>query len=158
MPAGKITSGEFDDDRIPDLPAGKITSGEFDDDRIPDLPTSKIDSGRFNKDRLPSDYGDLLKNARLTDSTLIFTQDDNSEIPVDLSGLDTTVVGGGGGAGITSSRNNWLVSRVVTPEQLGLTGWAIRDCSINGTNAYALITKGNQARLMKLTNDGHFIK
>ena len=154
LPASKITSGEFEDDRIPGLPASKIDSGEFDDDRIPDLPTSKIDSGRFNKDRLPSDYGDLFKNARLTDSTLIFTQDDSSEIPVDLSGLDTTVVGGGGGAGITSSRNNWLVSRVVTPEQLGLTGWAIRDCSINGTNAYALITKGNQARLMKLTNDG----
>ena len=166
LPANRIVTGSFDADRIPGISADKTIYGEFHVDRIPDIPVAKvpnlsankITSDRLNKNRLPEGYGDLFKNAALTDTTLSFTQDDNSSVDVDLSGLATAVVGGtgssGSSAGITSSRNNWIVSRVVTPEQLGLTGWSVRDCSINGTNAYALITKGNQARLMKLTNEG----
>ena len=43
--AGDITSGTFDDARIPSLNASKITAGTFATGRIPSLATSKITSG-----------------------------------------------------------------------------------------------------------------
>ena len=42
LPASKVTSGEFDADRIPVLDAGKVTSGEFSIAQIPDIPHTKI--------------------------------------------------------------------------------------------------------------------
>ena len=52
--AGDITSGTFDDARIPSLNASKITAGTFATGRIPSLATSKITSGTFANARISS--------------------------------------------------------------------------------------------------------
>jgi hypothetical protein len=54
LDASKITTGQFNTDRIPPLDASKVASGVLDLARIPNLPASKITSGQFDPNRIPS--------------------------------------------------------------------------------------------------------
>lgn len=51
--AGIVTSGTFDEARIPSLPASKVNSGTFHEARIPSLPATRIGSGVFDEARIP---------------------------------------------------------------------------------------------------------
>lgn len=63
--ADKITSGQFDELRIPDLDAARITTGQFGTDRIPNLSASKITAGTLTEDRIPNLDADKIASGTL---------------------------------------------------------------------------------------------
>ena len=71
--ATDVTSGVFDEARIPNLAASKITSGVFDVARIPSLAASKIAAGTFAGQVVANSSGQdaatsLLRNSKLASS------------------------------------------------------------------------------------------
>ncbi len=54
LPADQVTSGEFDEARVPELDAGKIATGALPADRVGELPAGKVTSDKFDPARIPN--------------------------------------------------------------------------------------------------------
>ena len=81
--ATDVTSGVFDEARIPSLAASKITSGTFDAARIPSLAASKISAGTFAGQVVANSSGQDAATSLLRNSKLVSSETDptvNGEI------------------------------------------------------------------------------